>query len=1146
MPQEQAQADYANLEQEPRPTAQGNGENAKRGKRIDAETAQEVGVVMARITLKRGEPLPRDEWMDIAERAAKTPITAHGRRAIEAQARAALIRAGTRTQMASAKTLIAIERMSRSRGVSARERDREQAVLCATVAWAIDIRHGLRLLGLGTASGGALSAVQNVAKEPFITIDEHATHNRADTGATKTTDTPVERCIVYEDGNAEEALDALARVHSSGRLVAITGVRPAPDAWRTHRTGAARHTVVGNARIGTHTRITVIDRRVAPRGHKPISITCDKPNELLIKWAKNLPGASLMHRHEDEAGTDGRWNDQPRTEPKRRKCVCGVSHEAWFVAPPPVVAWRPAPDAIGRDHPCMLTESSGLAAVESPPGETLHGRLEAIARRGALSNAQSTAAALARASFETDVVINGRNVRSGFLLGDGTGTGKSRIAAALIAASSKRPSALWITPSGRLFPAIEQELRAVGMERHPVAVNLRTLRKNTPIAQGSTVCVATWSGLAGDSKEPPGDTARLRQVLAWLGADFKGVIVLDEAHVAGVDPRSRIAAAAARLHAELPRACFLYASATIAEQPASLGAAERLGLWGAIDSPWRTRAELAAELGQGNDALAAACARWLKATGAMVARDLSLDGVEIEHLEVKLEAGDRVLFDSYADAAAGVRVGPGGRAAWEGARHRAFLALTAAFKARAVAQAARADSAAGRSAVIQLVHTEEAALRTALENDATSVPGPRETLIAGARAARASPETIRSLEALAPVAGALDRLVWLIGADGIAELTARRVRTVRKPDGTLVVEHRTEQDAMRELAEFEQGKRTTLVFSEAGGTGAQYATAAPHPVRRRVHYVLEPALGAVAAVQGLGRTHRAHQAIAPIYRPSVMPELLAERRAAQGLGARLETLGAATRAKRSPDGAREKLIAGTASTDQIAVQRLLSDIRAGKLNGWTETTLRARTGLGTDENVPIERWLNRIMALSVDEQRSLESALDARTPGETGPVRKLRRIEACAHGNDGSMTLLMVSTHGDLTGLLAGASDTLAAERRHAQSGADRVLMQANQTQLLAGMEIATRDAVRACPDLAMHVEAQALWRAVREGAARLRLGNGWTITKGEQGPEIIAPAARKGNGDATARKRPVGVRNAAALAKLIAQHSLRDVAAQG
>ena len=74
------------------------------------------------------------------------------------------------------------------------------------------------------------------------------------------------------------------------------------------------------------------------------------------------------------------------------------------------------------------------------------------------------------------------------------------------------------------------------------------------------------------------------------------------------------------------------------------------------------------------------------------------------------------------------------------------------------------------------------------------------------------------------------------------------------------------------------GEKRILVFSMAGGTGRSYhADLSCGNTERRIHYLLEPGWRADQAIQGLGRTHRTHQASAPLFRP-VTTDVKGERR----------------------------------------------------------------------------------------------------------------------------------------------------------------------------------------------------------------------------------------------------------------------------
>ena len=64
-----------------------------------------------------------------------------------------------------------------------------------------------------------------------------------------------------------------------------------------------------------------------------------------------------------------------------------------------------------------------------------------------------------------------------------------------------------------------------------------------------------------------------------------------------------------------------------------------------------------------------------------------------------------------------------------------------------------------------------------------------------------------------------------------------------------------------------------------------------------MHYLLEPGWRADQAIQGLGRTHRTHQASAPLFRP-VATDVKGERRFIATIARRLDSLGAITRGQR--------------------------------------------------------------------------------------------------------------------------------------------------------------------------------------------------------------------------------------------------------
>jgi len=182
----------------------------------------------------------------------------------------------------------------------------------------------------------------------------------------------------------------------------------------------------------------------------------------------------------------------------------------------------------------------------------------------------------------------GHSYRQGFFIGDGTGVGKGREAAACIMDQwcRGRHRHAWIRLNGPLLQDVRRDWSALGgldIDIQP----LDAIPLDEPIGMSAGILFLTYSALRSVRDQ---GVSRLDQILAWLGEEFDGVIVLDESHsLANAAPAasefgdavaSQQGIAGLRLQNALPRARILYVSATGATRPANLGYAARLGLWG--------------------------------------------------------------------------------------------------------------------------------------------------------------------------------------------------------------------------------------------------------------------------------------------------------------------------------------------------------------------------------------------------------------------------------------------------------------------------------------------------------------------------------------------------------------------------------------
>ncbi|WP_441847970.1 strawberry notch-like NTP hydrolase domain-containing protein [Paracoccus wurundjeri] len=604
------------------------------------------------------------------------------------------------------------------------------------------------------------------------------------------------------DAAYRHVASALARLAPGGRLVTITGANLAPDnpAWtdaftRLQERGRVSFSaaIAGSvyARHGTTipTRLTVIDKLPAedPAVFPP-SPGVAPDVATLIGWLEE----QLASRLPIDPGL-GVPVAEPVGQPAAPRSVRGyvrrvarATPAAPLVEPEGVplayetVDWEPAEadrlsDAIYEDyglqtiriagaqaHPTRLVQSASMASI-APPKPSYHPLLPRDIL-GKLSDAQletviyageahsdflagnwlvdETFDTLSVAPEEADGAVR---FRQGFMIGDGTGVGKGRESAAIILDSwlQGRRKAVWISKSDKLLEDAQRDWSALGMERLLVTP-LSRFPQGKPITLSEGILFTTYATLRSDDRGER--VSRVKQIVEWLGKDFDGVVIFDEAHAmqnaaGGKGERGDTAAsqqgrAGLRLQHALPNARVVYVSATGATTVHNLAYAQRLGLWGGEDFPFSTRAEFVEAIEAGGVAAMEVLARDLRALGLYTARSLSFDGVEYELVEHTLTQEQTRIYDAYAGAFAIIHnnldaamqaaniTGTEGtlnrqaksaaRSAFESAKQRFFGHLLTSMKTPTLIRSITADLDAGHSSVIQIVSTGEALMERRL------------------------------------------------------------------------------------------------------------------------------------------------------------------------------------------------------------------------------------------------------------------------------------------------------------------------------------------------------------------------------------------------------------------------------------------------
>ena len=234
------------------------------------------------------------------------------------------------------------------------------------------------------------------------------------------------------------------------------------------------------------------------------------------------------------------------------------------------------------------------------------------------------------------------------------------------------------------------------------------------------------------------------------------------------------------------------------------------------------------------------------------------------------------------------------------------------------------------------------------------------------------------------------------GYDAVAEVTGRSRRVLRITDAKgsrLALRSRPASANLAETASFMDRAKQILIFSMAGGTGRSYHADLGCPnTDRRVHYLLEPGWRADQATQGLGRTHRTHQASAPLFRP-VATDVKGERRFITTIARRLDSLGAITRGQRDSQtamGADDTALFRASDNlespyAKAALRQFYLALWAGRIDGWSASDFEETTGLNLtyegrlkEDLPPMPQFLNRHLALPIDEQNTLFAALETR------------------------------------------------------------------------------------------------------------------------------------------------------------------------
>lgn len=731
-----------------------------------------------------------------------------------------------------------------------------------------------------------------------------------------------------------------------------------------------------------------------------------------------------------------------------------------------------------KKHPAKLVESSAMAAVEPPDVTYTPNIPKELVTSGALSDAQLENVIYAGQAHNM-VLPNGQ--RKGFFIGDGTGVGKGRQIAGIILDNMRqgRTKAVWISEKQKLYNDAKRDWRAMGGNDQEV-INFSDVKykKGKSIADtiialkekaeggkkgkkvenvvydtpstvpGQNILYTTYDTLKTDYEGGKDSKGRKQVLLDWLGKDFDGVIVFDEAHnmsnatgkqgTFGKSKASAKALAAIDLQNTFPNARIVYATATGATEVSNYAYLQRLGLWGK-GTAFNDFNDFAAKISAGGLAAMELLARDMKTMGDYMARSISYDDVQYDTLEHQLTPTQVEIYNTMSFAWQKVLQNINKALEITGANNngqvrgrilsqiystqqRFYNQILTSMSMPSVLSDIRKELDNGRSVVLQIVNTNEAAQERAIAKNAEEGGDlddldltPSDMLIdltanvfpievyeeyedengnlksrrvldangkplIDKKAVQMRDDLIAELKMMKVPDGPLEMLLNTFGVENVAEVTGRSRRVVEKADGTggrkRVIERLSEKSKEADINMFQDGKKRILVFSDAGGTGASYhADLNAKNQQQRVHYLVQAGWEATKAVQGFGRTHRSNQRVAPIFR-LVTTNVMGQKRFTSTIARRLDQLGALTKGQRQTGsgvfGEKDNLENPIAMDALSRYYRRIDPDIVRKLGLYDKVYDEfGRFNEKSEVIRDVSKFLNRILSLEIDEQNEV-------------------------------------------------------------------------------------------------------------------------------------------------------------------------------
>ena len=566
-----------------------------------------------------------------------------------------------------------------------------------------------------------------------------------------------------------------------------------------------------------------------------------------------------------------------------------------------------------REHPARLVESRTVAALNGPQFNTKVLLPKNSIASGAISGVQLEPILMAAAAHER-FLPSGE--RMGYFIGDSTGVGKTNEQVGIIANNIGfgRKRHIYLTEKSRHLPNLAKGLRMIGLSPSLI-IEAGDYGRYDELPNRDGILFLTFTEI-GQTDEN-GNYVRIDQIQNWLGDQFNGCIIIDESHNLGNAIAfqekggfgetivSNQAVATNILQGSNPNARIVYCSATGLSRPQNLAYMTRLNIWGE-NNEYTTADQIIGKIEEKGLSALEVLNTHLVSSGLAISRSLSLRNVIYDTLTHRLNDSDTKLWDAVTgilseirhmmpDAIAAANPKRGAKPSrtaigfYEGSCRRIAEMLMMTIKLPTVKKHIQSRLDSGETAVIQLMNTYESLSTTDGETLRASIRSVIEKCLPKYKISHVKiagldynfktdkdgkyipTEYIKEIEALEKkivtiptIVNPIDSIISTFGQANVAEITGRTKRTVTI-NGESVIQVRTSADVTADHASFMNDRKRILIFSTgAGGSSMDYHASLDVPNQRvRNHYVMQYGYKATQALQGIGRTHRSHQAQAP-------------------------------------------------------------------------------------------------------------------------------------------------------------------------------------------------------------------------------------------------------------------------------------------